>query len=76
LGLLSFEGLAMRANTITAEIEVPQVGAETQRPVGLTLNSRDNLSAKFQREPSESPFARPMFAHSRGSAKAIGFSPA
>jgi hypothetical protein len=44
------KGLAMRANTITAKIEVPQVGAETQRPVGLTLNNRDNLSAKFQRD--------------------------
>jgi hypothetical protein len=27
----------MRANTITAEIEVPQTGAETQRPVQPTL---------------------------------------
>jgi hypothetical protein len=44
----------MRANTIIAEIEVPQAGAETQRPVQPTLkiaaitfqrNSKENLQS-------------------------------
>jgi hypothetical protein len=56
----------MRANTIIAEIEVPQAGAETQRPVQPTLNSRDALLAKFHRQPSKSPIARSMFTHCRG----------
>jgi hypothetical protein len=33
----------MRASTITAEIEVPQVGAETQRPAQPTPNSPDTF---------------------------------
>ena len=34
----------MRASTITAEIEVPQVAAETQRPAQPTPNSPDTFA--------------------------------